>query len=176
MRMSRFSAVISRKRKEEEPSMRGKTQFSGCGSQRSLLSACRRIARSAYHGVSGFAVILPVAMANGPLPAHASQCGDAIATLESAERDLNTGPHAPQSIGAQLHHQPTPGSIANAESRARKRKSDGALAAARKLHAQGKEAECIATLLKAGIVPDDRGALPEIFRDCKCLREGSRGF
>lgn len=54
--------------------------------------------------------------------AQAGPCSTQIAQLEkqigpSAAGAAN-GPSAPQSLGAQLHHQPTPGAVENAESRA----------------------------------------------------------
>jgi hypothetical protein len=54
--------------------------------------------------------------------AQAGPCSTQIAQLQkqigrSAEGPDN-GPSAPQSLGAQLHHQPTPGAVQNAENRA----------------------------------------------------------
>jgi len=71
--------------------------------------------------------------------------------LESAQPDLKIVPYARQSVAAQLHHQPTPGTVANAESEAQK-KLVAALAIARKLDSEGKDSECIATLQKAGLL------------------------
>src|SRR5262249_19733005 len=55
--------------------------------------------------------------------AHAGPCTTAIAQFERAVRQSannpDAGPMAPQSIGAQLNRQPTPGSMKRAEERAR---------------------------------------------------------
>ena len=56
--------------------------------------------------------------------AQAGPCSTQIAQLEKqisaplGGEALANGPSAPQSLGAQLHHQPTPGAVENAESRA----------------------------------------------------------
>jgi hypothetical protein len=54
--------------------------------------------------------------------AHAGPCSDKIAQFEQAVRQSagnpNAGPMAPQSIGAQLDRQPTPGPVKGAEERA----------------------------------------------------------
>ena len=53
---------------------------------------------------------------------HAGPCSTQIAQFELAVRQSagkpDAGPFAPQSIGAQLDHQPTPASIKRAEKRA----------------------------------------------------------
>src|SRR4029077_8675099 len=48
--------------------------------------------------------------------AHSGTCAAQIAQLEQQIR--GSGPTAPQSIEAQLHHQPTPRTVQNAESKA----------------------------------------------------------
>jgi hypothetical protein len=54
--------------------------------------------------------------------AHAGPCSSEIAKFERAVRhsanNPNSGPFGPQSIGAQLDHQPTPRSVKRAEERA----------------------------------------------------------
>ena len=54
--------------------------------------------------------------------AQAGPCSKKIAQFEQAVRqsagDPNAGPMTPQSIGAQLGHQPTPGSVKRAQERA----------------------------------------------------------
>ena len=62
-----------------------------------------------------------------------------------------TGPTAPQSVGAQLHHQPTPGSVEGAEGKAR---ADGlaALDRARKADAAGDAAACKSALEEAKLI------------------------
>ena len=60
-----------------------------------------------------------------------------------------TGPSAPQqSVGAQLHRQPTPGSVQSAEG-VSTRDADDALASAKQADAAGKGADCNAALEKA---------------------------
>ena len=61
------------------------------------------------------ATLLPLA-----LPGHAGPCTKAIVAMQARfDARLNAraaaGPSGKQSLGAQLHRQPTPGSIANAE-------------------------------------------------------------
>jgi hypothetical protein len=114
---------------------------SGCGTPVARISLCG--------GAAAFLLLAPAVIF--PVAAHASPCSERIAVLETAENDLKTALHAPQSVAAQLHHQPTPEAVADAESRAKIEKLDGVLAAARKLDAQGKEAECLTFLQKAGL-------------------------
>jgi hypothetical protein len=112
----------------------------------------RRVSSSGRHwAVNGAgAPIIPLAMVLiGPVAAHATPCGDQIARLEAAQSEVV--PYTRQSVGAQLHHQPTPGTVSNAESEA-KRQLSTALATARKLDSEGKDSECIATLDKAGLI------------------------
>jgi hypothetical protein len=85
-----------------------------------------------------------------PAVVHAGPCGENIARLEAAQRDSRIVPNMRQSVAAQLHHQPTPGTVANAESKAKK-ELDEALVVARKLDSEGKESECMATLQKLGV-------------------------
>jgi hypothetical protein len=68
------------------------------------------------------AVITATALCLGVASAHAGPCSSEIAQFEQAVRQSagnpGAGPMAPQSIGAQLDRQPTPGSIKQAEERA----------------------------------------------------------
>jgi len=54
--------------------------------------------------------------------AQAGPCSTQIAQLQKqigrSAAGPENGPSAPQSLGAQLHHQPTPGAVQNAENRA----------------------------------------------------------
>lgn len=79
-------------------------------------------------------------------------CGDAVAQLESlADRSMgNPGaqPTIPQSIGAQLHHQPTPESVRRAEENARLQFAT-ILARAKILNAEGKTTECMQSVTEA---------------------------
>ena len=87
--------------------------------------------------------------------------GTTVFTAEIAQLDKNirqaqaTGdpggagePSAPQSVGAQLHHQPTPGSVQSAERRANA-DGDAALARARQADANGDAAACAKALREA---------------------------
>lgn len=84
--------------------------------------------------------------------AHAEPCANEIDRLVTAEARLNTqmlgGPTAPQSIGAQLGHQPTPSSVESARQEAQSRFSS-TLARARELAAEGKSAECMEAVTNA---------------------------
>src|SRR5215510_1747208 len=77
--------------------------------------------------------------------AHAGPCSDAIAQFEQAVRQSagnpDAGPFAQQSVGAQLRHQPTPGSVARAEAQAQGTFA-AALARAKRLDARGDRAGC----------------------------------
>jgi hypothetical protein len=111
-------------------------------------------ARRLHAGICAAALfLLPFALVVGdPASAQASPCGDQIAALASAERDLAIELHAPQSVDAQLHHQPTPGTVAVAQSEAKRAHVQKVLTAARRLDAQGKNAECMATLRNGGLL------------------------
>ena len=84
--------------------------------------------------------------------AHASACADEIAQL--SERSASLQPQAgaalsaPQSIGAHLGHQPTPESVQRAEEGAWSNLAT-LLARAEALDADGKQAECMATVANA---------------------------
>jgi len=95
--------------------------------------------------------ILAAGMAN----AQAGPCTAQIAAIERSIQTSapgpDTGPTAPQSVGAQLHHQPTPGSVEGAEHRAR---ADGveALNRARQADAAGDAAACRKALEDAKLI------------------------
>jgi uncharacterized iron-regulated membrane protein len=82
-------------------------------------------------------------------PAWSGPCTAQIAQLEQlvklATRDPaaepEVGPTAPQTVGAQLHHQPTPGSVEHAEHVANA-DADAALDRARKADAAGDAGAC----------------------------------
>jgi hypothetical protein len=84
-------------------------------------------------------------------PALAGPCSNDIAKFEDAVRQSagnpNAGPHAPQSIAAQIDRQPTPASIKRAEARAQAL-FDAALARARRLDARGDQ-RCVQALARA---------------------------
>ena len=98
------------------------------------------------------AVALIGGAAGGAAAAHAGPCTTQIAEVERYIRRSTPGPESgptgPQSIGAQLHHQPTPGSVQSAESRARAN-ADAALDRARKADAEGDISACMKALEQA---------------------------
>jgi hypothetical protein len=84
--------------------------------------------------------------------AHAGPCSSEIAQFEQAVRQSagnpNAGPMAPQSIGAQLDRQPTPGSVKRAKARAQATFA-ATLARAKRLDARGDRAGCTRALAAA---------------------------
>jgi hypothetical protein len=95
---------------------------------------------------STMTLVVCIALGLGVTSAYAGPCGDEIAQLENALRQSEsnpaTGPTAPQSIGAQLHRQPTPDSVRRAEVDSRP-DLDAILSRAKALDAEGKTAECM---------------------------------
>jgi len=100
-----------------------------------------------------FMMFLTVASWAGSAVAQAGPCTEQIAQTEQkirrAQAVAGPGeagmPSGPQSVGAQLHHQPTPGSVESAEQKAR----EGAAAAldrARAADAAGDAARCARAL------------------------------
>lgn len=77
--------------------------------------------------------------------AHSGPCTSQIEKLEQqiqhALSSPGSGATAPQTVGAQLHHQPTPGSVQNAERQANAA-ADAALRRARQADADGNAAAC----------------------------------
>jgi hypothetical protein len=84
--------------------------------------------------------------------AQAGPCTTAIAQFEQAVRQSagnpNAGPMAPQSIGAQLDRQPTPGSVQRAEERAQATFAS-TMARAKRLDGRGDRAGCTRALTAA---------------------------
>ena len=101
-------------------------------------------------------VLAALVLIGGATAAQAGPCTTQIAQVEQqirlAQATSPPGgagePTAPQSIGAQLHHQPTPQSVENAESRART-DSAAALDRARMADAAGDAAACARALAEA---------------------------
>jgi hypothetical protein len=101
-------------------------------------------------------VLVAVALMGGVLAAHAGPCAGEISQVEQQIRQLQAvaapsgagEPTAPQSIDAQLHHQPTPRAVESAASRAN---ADGAAALdrARKADAEGDGSACTKALKDA---------------------------
>src|SRR5438445_5396618 len=96
--------------------------------------------------------LVTVAFSLGVASAHAVPCSTKIAQFEQAVRQSannpNAGPMAPQSIGAQIDRQPTPGSVKRAEERAQA-SFDAAMARAKRLDAQGNRSGCTRALAAA---------------------------
>jgi hypothetical protein len=104
-----------------------------------------------WRGVSQRAVL------NGALlvvtvPAYAGPCTTHISNLEKQIRlsaaNPTVGPTAPQTVGAQLHHQPTPSTVEHAETKANA-DADTALDRARKADAAGNASGCKSALAEA---------------------------
>jgi hypothetical protein len=85
----------------------------------------------------------------GPVfAAHATTCGERIAKLQTELRQAEADRRvlsARESTSATMHRQPTPESIAKAETEVREHLVSR-LEAARKLNSEGKESECFAAL------------------------------
>ena len=100
-------------------------------------------------------LLAAVACIGGAAVAQAGPCSTQIAEvdryIQSSARGDDGVPTAPQSIGAQLHHQPTPQTVENAESRAR---ADAAavLDRARKADAEGDARACTEALEEAKVM------------------------
>jgi hypothetical protein len=99
--------------------------------------------------------LIVAVLAAGAANAQAGPCTTQIAELEryiqTTAPGPTTGPSAPQSVGAQLHHQPTPGSVVGAEGKAR---ADGlaALERARKADAAGDAGACKSAIEEAKLI------------------------
>jgi hypothetical protein len=104
---------------------------------------------------SNIPFLIVAILVTGAVSAHAGPCTARIAEIErfvqSAAPGPDSGPSAPQSVGAQLHHQPTPGSVEGAEHRAR---ADGlaALDRARVADAAGDAAACAKAIEEAKLI------------------------
>ena len=86
--------------------------------------------------------------------AEAGPCTADIGHLQTqitAVADPVTGPSATQSVGAQLHHQPTPGEVENARTQANA-DADAALDRARKADDQGNATACQEALRQARLL------------------------
>jgi hypothetical protein len=84
--------------------------------------------------------------------AYSGPCSNDIAKFESAVRQSasnpNAGPTLPQSVGAQIDRQPTPGAVKRAEKQAQ-RMFDRTLARAKRFDARGDLAGCTRALAEA---------------------------
>lgn len=90
-----------------------------------------------------------------PATADAGPCSEEIVRLEKVA-DQNKveafeGPSERQTVGAQLHHQPTPGSVAEAQTKAVD-KVDALLKRAKSLDSEDKEADCMSQINEAKLL------------------------
>jgi hypothetical protein len=101
-------------------------------------------------------MLAAVAFVGAAAEAHAGPCATQISQVEQQIRTLAAAsppggagdPSAPQSVGAQLHHQPTPGSVQSAE-QAANADGEAALARARKADDEGNVSACAKALTEA---------------------------
>jgi hypothetical protein len=97
-------------------------------------------------------IIAGAAFIGGAGTVHAGPCTAQIAAIEQqikrAPPGPGSGPAAPQTLGAQLHYQPTPGDVAHAE-RVANKDADAALDRARVADAAGDAAGCTAAVNEA---------------------------
>jgi hypothetical protein len=84
--------------------------------------------------------------------AHAGPCTAQISDLEQqiklSASNPEVGPSGTQTVGAQLHHQPTPTTVEHAETKANA-EADAALDRARKADAAGDASGCHSALVEA---------------------------
>ena len=101
---------------------------------------------------SNIALVAGALCVGGVVAAEAGPCTTQITQVErqirSTPASAATGPSAPQSVGAQLHHQPTPGAVESAEGKA-KADALAALDRARAADATGDAAGCAKALREA---------------------------
>lgn len=97
---------------------------------------------------SGVQITIAIVLASattcraGPCTAQIAQVEQQIAQAQANRPESGAGqPSAPQTLGAQLHHQPSAGSVENAENKATTG-SAAALDRARKADAAGDAAAC----------------------------------
>jgi hypothetical protein len=123
------------------PSFSTPRSFGGSFSRRAISSA----AASGLAAIFGLLAGVTASQA-GPCTGQIVVVEQQISQLEAAAPPSGAGePSAPQSVGAQLHHEPTPGTVNGAEHRANA-DGDAALARARKADADGKADECAEAL------------------------------
>jgi len=101
---------------------------------------------------SRIAVLAAAAFACVTAPARAGPCTAQIAEVENYIARVMaspvSGPSGPQSVGAQLHRQPTPRSVEGAEAKARAA-AEAVLDRARKADAAGDAAACAKAIEEA---------------------------
>jgi hypothetical protein len=99
--------------------------------------------------------VLSLGLALSLSGAFAAEAGPCMTQITEVERQIRraatgpvSGPTATQSIGAQLHHQPTPGSVQGAEAKAQA-DAEAALDRARRADSVGDAAACAEALKQA---------------------------
>jgi hypothetical protein len=106
--------------------------------------------RSGIMALTSAALLASVAAVQaGPCSKQIAEVEQQIVQLQATPSTSGAGqPSASQTVGAQLHHQPTPGSVKSAQSKAG---ADGsaALGRARKADAAGDATACAAALDEA---------------------------
>jgi hypothetical protein len=111
-------------------------------------SGCSRITIHGSAMIAATSATLLLAM----VAANAGPCTEQIARLQAqisvSAPDPATGPTAPQTVGAQLHHQPTPNTVQRSEAVANA-DADAALDRARKADAEGNADRCDEALREA---------------------------
>jgi hypothetical protein len=116
-----------------------------------MASLQKHLAKKMNHRLT-VVLILGVTMCLSIAPAYSGPCSSEISQFESAVRQSagnpNAGPTLPQSVGAQLGHQPTPGDMKRAEKQA-ERMFERALARAKTLDRRGDRAGCTRALADA---------------------------
>jgi hypothetical protein len=105
---------------------------------------------------SRIVTVAALALIGGSAACYAGPCTTEISQVEqrirAAQAESPPGgagdASAPQSVGAQLHHQPTPGSVQHAE-RLANADGEAALARARNADTAGNAAACVKALAEA---------------------------
>ena len=101
----------------------------------------------------GFSALAGVCLVGAVTSAEAGPCAAQIKAVESQVRRAMgpAGPTGPQTVGAQLHHQPTPSSVQSAAAKAQA-DAKAALDRARKADAAGDAKACAKALDEAKAV------------------------
>jgi hypothetical protein len=104
---------------------------------------------------SALAAVMCGIMLAASAPAEAGPCTADISRLQAqiklAASNPVVGPSTTQTVGAQLHHQPTPGAVEHAETQANA-DADAAFARARKADEQGDATSCREALRQARLL------------------------
>jgi hypothetical protein len=100
--------------------------------------------------LAGVALLVSVAAAQaGPCTKQIAEVEQQITQLQATPSPSGVGqPSGPQTVGAQLHHQPTPGSVEGAQSKA-SADASAALGRARKADTAGDVKACAAAIDEA---------------------------